>query len=108
MSTPSPTATAPRLTSTVAVVTGGSRGIGLAIATAFLLGFRIATNAADSGVIDVGYSGVVGADRILHGEPLYGENEFPEDNPFGDTYGPVNYYTYIPFELALPWSGGAQ
>lgn len=77
----------------------------LAIGAAFLLGFRIALNAADSGVIDVGYSGVVGADRILHGEPLYGEGEFPDDNPFGDTYGPVNYYAYIPFELALPWSG---
>src|SRR5204862_610469 len=24
---------------------------------------------------------------------------------FGDTYGPFNYYAYIPFELALPWHG---
>ncbi|MCH8181529.1 MAG: glutaminase, partial [Proteobacteria bacterium] len=30
---------------------------------------------------------------------------FPEDNRFGDTYGPANYYAYVPFELALPWSG---
>ena len=77
----------------------------LAIGAAFLLGFRIALNIADSGVIDVGYSGVVGADRIVHGEQLWGEGEFPDDNPFGDTYGPVNYYAYVPFELVLPWSG---
>ena len=77
----------------------------LAIATCFLLGFRIALNIADSGVIDVGYAGVIGADRIAHGEPLYGEGVFPSDNRFGDTYGPLNYYLYVPFELALGWSG---
>jgi hypothetical protein len=77
----------------------------LAIATCFLLGFRVALNVADSGVIDVGYSGVIGADRVVGGEPLYGEDAFPDDNPFGDTYGPVNYYFYVPFELVFPWSG---
>ena len=56
-------------------------------------------------MIDVGYAGTIGADRITHGEPLYGEDVFPEDNRFGDTYGPANYYAYVPFELALPWSG---
>jgi hypothetical protein len=77
----------------------------LAVAAAFLVGFRIALNVADSGVIDVGYSGVVGADRAIEGEALYGEGAFPDDNTFGDTYGPVNYYAYVPFEQALPWSG---
>ena len=77
----------------------------LAIATCFLLGFRIALNIADSGVIDVGYAGVIGADKVVHGEALYGEDAFPNDNPFGDTYGPVNYYLYVPFELVLSWSG---
>jgi Glycosyltransferase family 87 len=77
----------------------------LAVAAVFLVGFRVALNVADSGVIDVGYSGVVGADRVVTGDPLYGEGAFPEDNPFGDTYGPVNYYAYVPFELVLPWSG---
>jgi hypothetical protein len=77
----------------------------LAFATVFLLAFRIALNVADSGVIDVGYSGVIGADRITHGKPLYGEGEFPSNDPFGDTYGPANYYAYVPFELALPWHG---
>ena len=56
-------------------------------------------------MIDVGYAGTIGADRITHGEPIYGEGEFPDDNRFGDTYGPANYYAYVPFELALPWSG---
>jgi hypothetical protein len=77
----------------------------LAIAAVFLIAFRVTINVADSGVIDVGYAGAVGADRIVHGQPLYGEGEFPEDNRFGDTYGPANYYAYVPFELALPWSG---
>src|SRR5919202_1065060 len=40
----------------------------LAAATVFLAGFRIGLNVEDSNVIDVGYSGVVGADRIAHGQ----------------------------------------
>jgi hypothetical protein len=75
----------------------------LAVAVMFLLGFRVALNIADSGVIDVGYAGVIGADRIVHGEPIY--DNFPEDNQSGDTYGPANYYAYVPFEAALPWDG---
>jgi hypothetical protein len=58
----------------------------LAIAAVFLIAFRVTINVADSGVIDVGYAGTVGADRIAHGQPIYGEGEFPEDNRFGDTY----------------------
>jgi hypothetical protein len=77
----------------------------LAIGGAFLLGFRIALNIADSGVIDVGYAGVIGADHIMHGQSVWGLHAFPSDNPFGDTYGPFNYYAYIPFELVLPWHG---
>ena len=77
----------------------------LAIGAVFLCGFRVALNVADSGVIDVGYAGVVGADRIAAGEPLYGETAFPDEIRSGDTYGPANYYAYLPFELALPWSG---
>lgn len=77
----------------------------LGVAAVFLIAFRLTINIADSGVIDVGYAGTVGADRIAHGQPIYGEGEFPDDNPFGDTYGPANYYAYVPFELALPWSG---
>jgi hypothetical protein len=75
----------------------------LLIAALFLIGFRGGLNMADSGAIDVGYAGVVGADRIAHGQPLY--DNFPEDVSQGDTYGPLNYYAYVPFERIWPWSG---
>ena len=77
----------------------------LGAAAVFLLAFRLVVNVADSGVIDVGYAGVIGADLLAHGEAIWGEGAFPQDNPFGDTYGPANYLAYLPFELALPWSG---
>jgi hypothetical protein len=73
------------------------------VAALFLMGFRVGLNVADSGAIDVGYASVVGADRVTHGEPIY--DNFPEDVSQGDTYGPVNYYAYVPFELIWPWSG---
>jgi Glycosyltransferase family 87 len=76
----------------------------LAVALVFLVAFRVALNAVDSNVIDVGYAGVIGADRIVDGDELYGEG-FSEDVERGDTYGPVNYLLYVPFEQALRWSG---
>lgn len=72
----------------------------LAIAIVFLLGFRIGLNVVDSNVIDVGYSGVIGADRLVKGEPMYGG--WPKDNEHGDTYGPVAYAAYVPFEQLWP------
>jgi hypothetical protein len=75
----------------------------LALAVVFLLGFRIGLNVTDSNVIDVGYAGVIGADRIVKDKPLYGS--YPSDNERGDTYGPVNYEVYVPFEQAVGWSG---
>ena len=78
-------------------------GTWLIVATVFLVGFRVALNVANANIIDVGYSGVIGADRLMDGDALYGG--FPKDNEHGDTYGPVNYYAYIPFEQAMPWSG---
>jgi hypothetical protein len=102
----------------------------LAAATVFLAGFRIGLNIRASNVIDVGYSGVIGADRIVHGQSPYGH--FPvEDNrpkcgpadaagevrlrvqangrcesanPLGDTYGPVSYLAYIPGYAIFGWS----
>lgn len=73
------------------------------VAALFLMGFRVGLNVADSGAIDVGYAGVVGADHIAHGEPIY--DNFPDDISSGDTYGPVNYLAYVPFEAIWPWSG---
>jgi hypothetical protein len=58
----------------------------------------------DSNVIDVGYSGVIGADRIADGDQLYGK-AFSRQVQTGDTYGPVTYLAYLPFEQAMPWSG---
>jgi hypothetical protein len=75
----------------------------LLVGLVLLLGFRIALNVTDSNVIDVGYAGVIGAQRTVAGEPLYGS--FPSDNEHGDTYGPVNYEAYVPFEQIFGWSG---
>jgi hypothetical protein len=75
----------------------------LAVATVVLVAGRVTLNIVDSNVIDVGYSGVIGADRIADRKPIY--DNFPSDDQSGDTYGPVAYYAYVPFEQALPWSG---
>src|SRR3954470_10598492 len=103
----------------------------MAGATVFLAGFRIGLNVRSSNVIDVGYSGVIGADRIAHGQSPYGnfpvEGDRPKcgpadssgevrdriqtngrcenANPLGDTYGPVSYLAYLPGYLVFGWSG---
>ena len=94
----------------------------LLAATCFLGGFKIMLNVEASNVIDVGYSGVIGAQRIVHGEAPWGNFPIEGDlkacgpadasgetreriqtngrcesaNPQGDTYGPVAYESYIP------------
>ena len=75
----------------------------LAVAVLFLVGFRVGLNVTNSNVIDVGYAGVIGADKLLHGQNLYGH--WPKDNANGDTYGPVNYYAYVPAVAIFGWSG---
>ena len=103
----------------------------LAAATVFLAGFRLGLNVEDSNVIDVGYSGVVGADRIAHGQSPYGHFPVEDDlkacgpkdedgevrdriqtngrcesaNDRGDTYGAVAYEAYLPAYWAFGWSG---
>jgi hypothetical protein len=76
----------------------------LAIGIVLLVGFRVGLNVVDSNVIDVGYGGVIGADRVADGDGLYGPGFHP-DVEHGDTYGAVTYLSYVPFEQALPWSG---
>ncbi len=102
----------PRLRSASSSVPPLPRGAGLrllvppvwlAMGVLFLLGFRVALNLTDSNVIDVGYAGVIGAQRIADGRALYGN--YPADNEHGDTYGPVNYEAYVPFQQILGWSG---
>lgn len=75
----------------------------LGVAAVFLLGFRLGLNILSSNVIDVGYSGVIGAHKLANGEVLYGA--FPSDNASGDTYGPIMYLLYVPFEQIFGWSG---
>jgi hypothetical protein len=75
----------------------------LAVGIVFLVGFRIGLNVTNSNVIDVGYAGVIGASKLIHGTALYGH--WPASNAYGDTYGPVNYFAYIPFQQIFGWSG---
>lgn len=75
----------------------------LAVGLLFLIGFRVALNVTDSNVIDVGYAGVIGAQRIVQGKSLYGG--YPSDNEHGDTYGPVGYEAYVPFRQVFGFSG---
>jgi hypothetical protein len=71
-----------------------------AILVALVIG-RLVFLAVDSNTFDVSAAGVIGADRVAHGLPLYVDNEY-----HGDTYGPINYISYIPAELVFPWSPG--
>ena len=104
----------------------------LAGAAVFLGGFRVGLNVeAQRSVIDVGFAGVVGAQRIANGEMPYGhmpiqesqkpcgsadaEGEIREriqtngrceaSNPRGDTYGPVSYLAYLPGYAVFGWTG---
>jgi hypothetical protein len=70
----------------------------------FLLGFRIGLNVFNSNVIDVGWAGLWGADRLSRGLPLYTQLADTHLN----TYGPVNYLAYYPFEQIWPVRGGTS
>jgi len=104
----------------------------LAALAVFLIGFRLGLNAFDATVIDVGYAGTVGGDRLIRGQLPYGN--FPDatgapcgiknsdgtssayrqakqdgrcESPVanGDTYGPVNYAAYVPAVAVAGWTG---
>jgi hypothetical protein len=101
----------------------------LAAATVFLGGFRIGLNLSDSNVIDVGYSGVIGAQRIASGDTPWGHFPVEVGKPcsgpvngtypyriqangrceaadvHGDTYGPVAYEAYLPGYASIGWKG---
>jgi hypothetical protein len=102
----------------------------LAAASVFLAGFKVGLNWRASNVIDVGYSGVIGADRIMRGQSPYGHFPVEDDrpkcgpadsdgevrdriqtngicenaNPLGDTYGPMSYIAYIPGYEIFGWT----
>ena len=61
---------------------------------------RVVLSLAADGVIDVGYASVIGAHRLVHGQSLYYATA-----AHSDTYGPIMYLAYAPFELAFPWHG---
>lgn len=68
-----------------------------------LMALRWGLNGLNSNVIDVGYAGVIGADLIQNGQTPYGN--FPDDCGQCDTYGPLNYIAYMPFEAVMPNTG---
>jgi hypothetical protein len=70
-----------------------------------LVAFHTAYVAREGKVIDVGLAGVIGADRLVKGDDLYGAGASSGMPIRGDVYGPVNYLAYVPFEQAFPWSG---
>jgi hypothetical protein len=76
----------------------------LLVGLVVLLAARAVLNVVDSHAIDVGVAGVIGADHITNGVPLY-EGTFPSVIERGDVYGPANYLAYVPFELIFPWHG---
>ena len=103
----------------------------LVVAAVLACGLRVGLNVSDSNVIDVGFAGVIGAQRIAHGQAPWGN--FPLEgslracgpvdasgetrdriqtngrcesaNPRGDTYGPVAYLAYLPGYGAAGWDG---
>jgi hypothetical protein len=103
----------------------------LAAVTVFVAGFKVGLNIRNSNVIDVGFAGVIGAERIAHGQSPYGHFPVEEElkacgpadregeirnriqangrcegaNPNGDTYGPVAYLTYLPGYAFFGWTG---
>ena len=72
----------------------------LVVGLVLLMVFRVGLNVNNSVIMDVGYASVIGADRITHKEDLYVDNEI-----HGDTYGPITYLAYVPFELLFPNDG---
>jgi hypothetical protein len=96
-----------------------------------LVGFRLGLNNQNSNILDVGYAGVVGADRLLNGSQPYGNmptsqgtacaGHYANGDPIGyvqstsgrcespissgDTYGPAVYVAYMPFVAIFGWSG---
>jgi hypothetical protein len=103
----------------------------LVAAVLCLAGFRVGLNHYSSGVLDVGYAGVIGADRLDHGVSPYGHfpvkdtgkpcsppsaegdvSDWIQDNgrcetanALGDTYGPIAYHAYLPGLWLFGWSG---
>lgn len=83
------------------IALGSVRWLALGIVVLIAVRLVLALHYAADNVVDVGYASVIGADRITQGQELYVFNDAA-----GDTYGPVAYLAYIPFEQTFPWTGG--
>jgi Glycosyltransferase family 87 len=70
-----------------------------------LVAFHTAYIATEGKVIDVGLAGVIGGDRLMKGDDVYGQGASSGMPIRGDVYGPVDYLAYVPFEQVFPWSG---
>ncbi len=75
----------------------------LAVGLMILMAARIVLTFTSHTVIDVGIASAVGAARIDHGLPIYWAGAL-----HGDTYGPIAYLAYVPFEWILGWHGAAS
>jgi hypothetical protein len=73
----------------------------LVIGLVALVVARIVITLHPAGVIDVGTASALGAYKLLHGQSLY---YFSLGH--GDTYGPIAYLAYAPFELLFPGNWG--
>ncbi|MCW2956407.1 MAG: hypothetical protein JWO69_1276 [Thermoleophilia bacterium] len=73
--------------------------IALVVFCVALAGLRIGVTVDGGNVIDVGYAGLAGARLEMAGKAPWGN--MPDDNPHGDTYGPVNYLAYVPAAALL-------
>jgi Glycosyltransferase family 87 len=70
----------------------------LVIGLLAMIAARIFISLAPPAVLDVGTASALGAFKILHGQSIY---YFSLGH--GDTYGPIAYLAYVPFEAI--WSG---
>ena len=73
----------------------------LALGLVALVVARIVITLHPAGVLDVATASVLGAYKILHGQSIYYYSL-----GHGDTYGPINYLAYVPFEWIWPGNWG--
>ena len=80
----------------------------LALVVVVLVFLRIGSMAVSPAYVsDVGIAAIIGADLIGEGHGVY-DGQVDRELPHGDTYGPVTYLAYVPFEQVIPWPGSLR
>ena len=80
----------------------------LAAVVVVLVCLRIGSMAVSPAYVsDVGIAAIIGADLIGEGQGVY-DGQVDRELPHGDTYGPVTYLAYVPFEQVIPWPGSLR